>query len=364
MKVVKIGDRLVGEGQPLFIILELGVNFKDMAEAKRLIDAGVAIGADAVKFQTFHADTVAMKGAVLKDGRGDVDQHAELLSSEDRLTDDFQAEILRYTRSKGVVTFSTPSHANDVALLNRIGSVQAFKFGSDDLTNLPLLRHTARFGKPILISSGVSTLAQVDEAVRAIRSEGNDQIMLFHCVSQYPANPSDMNLNTMITLQRAFDVPVGLSDHTEGVGVAIAAAALGAKLLEKHFTLAHSAPGPDNFFSMEPGPMKTIIDSIRDVEKALGVPYKDIREAEKPMIVNFHKSIFATQDIEAGTPVTSDKVSILRPLIGIPAKHLDVVLGMCPRRRVKQGEALQWEDFKAPPRISAEGKVTAMAEGT
>ena len=363
MKVVKIGDRLIGEGQPLFIILELGVNFKDLAEAKKLIDAGVATGADAVKFQTFHADTVAMQGAVLQDGRGDVDQHAELLSSEDRLTDDFQAELLRYTRSKGVVTFSTPSHINDVALLNRIGGAQAFKFGSDDLTNLPLLRHTARFGKPILISSGVSTLAQIDEAIRTIRSEGNEQIMLFHCVSQYPADPKDINLNTMVTLQRAFDVPVGLSDHTEGVAVAIAAAALGAKLLEKHFTLDRAVPGPDNFFSMEPGPMKTIIDGIRDVEKALGVPYKEIREAEKPMVVNFHKSIFATQDIEAGAPVTADKISILRPFIGIPAKDLDVVLGMCPRRRVKKGQALQWEDFKAPPHASAEGKATAMSEG-
>ena len=363
MKVVKIGDRLIGEGQPLFIILELGVNFKDLAEAKKLIDAGVATGADAVKFQTFHADTVAMQGAVLQDGRGDVDQHAELLSSEDRLTDDFQAELLRYTRSKGVVTFSTPSHINDVALLNRIGGAQAFKFGSDDLTNLPLLRHTARFGKPILISSGVSTLAQIDEAIRTIRSEGNEQIMLFHCVSQYPTDPKDINLNTMLTLQRAFDVPVGLSDHTEGVGVAIAAVALGAKLIEKHFTLDRSAPGPDNFFSMEPGPMKTIIDGIRDVEKALGVPYK---KSARPRSRWSSTSTSRSSPLRTSRPARRSpptRSASCAPSSASPPRT-STSSSACAAPPRQEGQALQWEDFKAPPHVSAEGKATAMSEGS
>ncbi len=346
MKTVKVGNRTIGEGFPCFIALELGVNYKDMAEAKKLVDAGVSIGADAVKFQTFHARTIAMEGAILYDGRGIVDQYQEAMGSEDRLTDEFQTEIIRYAQEKGVSVFSTPSHFSDIDLLNKIGNVHAFKFGSDDLTNLPLLRYAAKIGKPIFLSSGVATMGQIDEAIRAIRHEGNDQILLFHCVSQYPAKPSDMNLLTMQTIQKAFDVPVGLSDHTEGTAVSIAAAAMGAKIIEKHFTLDRKAPGPDNFFSMEPAKMKEIIDGVREVESAMGISYKDIRKSEEPMVVNFHKSVFAIKDIMPGEAITGKNVDILRPLTGIPAKYYDVVLGMKPVRKIQKGQSLKWEDFK------------------
>lgn len=346
MNPVKIGGILVGDGQPCFVILELGVNFDDMDGAKKLVDAGVATGASAIKFQSFHAETVAMKGAILYDGRGKVDQYDECLSSEDRQTEEFQTAILRYAASKGVPAFSTPSHPRDVEMLERIG-VPAYKFGSDDLTNLPLLRYTAKKGRPIILSSGVSTLAQIDQAIRTVREAGNDQICLFHCVSQYPASAKDMNLRTMVTLKKAFGIPVGLSDHTEGVGVAIAAATLGANLLEKHFTLDRSVPGPDNFFSMEPGPMKTIVDGIREAEVALGTSVKAVREAERDMVKNFHKSVFAVKNIAAGEVVTAEHVEILRPYIGMPAKDYDIVIGMAPRRDIKKGEALQWDAFKA-----------------
>ena len=151
MKTVRIGDRDIGGDSPCFVVLECGVNFTNMEEARRVVDTGIAIGADAIKFQTFHAKTVAAKGAILSDGRGLVDQYQEALSSEAKLTDEFQTEIIRYAQKKGVITFSTPSHPTDVDLLNRIGKVHAFKFGSDDLTNLPLLRYAARFGVPLLI---------------------------------------------------------------------------------------------------------------------------------------------------------------------------------------------------------------------
>lgn len=346
MKTVKVGERFIGEDHPCFIVLELGVNYKDMEEARKLVDTAIEIGADAVKFQTFHAETIAMKGAVLYDGRGLVDQYEEALESEDRLTDEFQTELIRYAQSRGVVTFSTPSHFTDIDLLNRIGGVLAFKIGSDDLTNLPLLQYVARFGKPIFLSSGVSTIGDIDEAIRTIQAEGNDQILLFHCVSQYPAKAEDMNLRTIQALQQTFDVPVGLSDHTEGIGVSIGAVAIGAKMIEKHFTLDRSAEGPDNFFSMEPGPMKEIVDGIREVEAAMGVPYKNIRKVEEPMVVNFHKSIFALKDIEPGEPISEKNVGVLRPLQGIPAKYYDIVCGMKPSRKINKGKALKWEDFK------------------
>lgn len=352
MNPVKIGDVLVGDGQPCFIILELGVNFDDLAGARRLVDAGAATGASALKFQSFHAATVAMKGAFLFDGRGKVDQYEECLESEPKQTEEFQREILRYAAATGLPAFSTPSHPRDIDMLERIG-VPAFKFGSDDLTNLPLLRYAAKTGKPIIISSGVSTLGQIDDAIRAIRAAGNDQICLFHCVSQYPANPKDMNLRTMQTLKLAFGIPVGLSDHTEGVGVSIAAAALGANLIEKHFTIDRGVPGPDNFFSMEPGPMKTIVDGVREAESALGTPIKDIRPAERDMVKNFHKSIFAVRDIAAGEAVTPAHVEVLRPFIGMPAKDLDTVVGLRAARAIKKGSALQWDDFKVAAPVGA-----------
>jgi len=346
MKIVKVGDRLIGGDNPCFVILELGVNFKDMNEAKKLVDTAISIGADAVKFQTFHADTISMKGAILYDGRGLVDQHAEAKGSEDRLTEEFQTEIIRYAHSKHIITFSTPSHFRDVDLLNKIGNVMAYKFGSDDLTNLPLLKYAAKFKKPIFLSSGVSTISDIEEAIEAIRKVGNDQILLFHCVSQYPAKPEDMNLRTIRTLDEVFDVPVGLSDHTEGLAVSVAACTIGAKIIEKHFTLDRAAEGPDNFFSMEPAQMKQIIDSIREVEVAMGTHVKEIRKSEEPMIVNFHKAIFATKDIKPGEPVSSKNADLLRPLIGIPAKFFDVISGKTPKKRIQKGKALQWEDFK------------------
>lgn len=347
MNKVKVGNRFIGDSEPCFVILELGVNFKDMQEAKRLVDTAIDIGADAVKFQTFHAKTVVIPGAMLSDGRGQVDQYQEILGSEDRLTDEFQTQIIRYAQDKGIITFSTPSHRTDIDLLARIGNIPALKIGSDDLTNIPLLRYAAKFGKPIFLSTGVSGMEDIKEAVEAIKKEGNDEIVLLHCVSRYPARPEDMNLLNIRTLKDAFGLPVGLSDHTEGIAVSIAAAALGACVIEKHFTLDRSAEGPDNFFSMEPCGMKMIIEGVKEAQAALGSPVKDIRKSEEPMKVNFHKSIFAVKDIEAGEAITEDKVDILRPLIGIPAKYYESVLGKSANRRVKKGSALQWEDFKA-----------------
>lgn len=346
MKAIKIGNRFVGGEYPCFIILELGVNFRNMQEAKKLVDTAIEIGADAVKFQTFHAKNLVVEKSVLHDGRGVIDQYQEALSSEDRLTDEFQTDLIKYAQGRGIITFSTPSHFKDVDLLNRIGNIPAFKFGSDDLTNIPLLKYAAKFGKPMFISSGVSNLSDIDEAIRAIKAEGNEQLLLFHCVSRYPAKPEDMNLRVIQTLQNTFGLPIGLSDHTEGTCVSIAAVALGVKMIEKHFTLGRSAEGPDNFFSMEPQQMRQIIAGIREVESAMGSPFKRILEVEESMIVNFHKSVYAIADIESGERISQNNVDVLRPMKGIPAKYLYTLYEMTPKRKILKGEALRWEDFK------------------
>ncbi|UCB56978.1 MAG: N-acetylneuraminate synthase family protein [Candidatus Omnitrophota bacterium] len=343
---VSINNRHIGKGHPCYIILEAGVNFDDIIEAKKLIDSGVRLGADCIKFQTFHAQTTVIEGTSLKDGRGIIDQHKEFTESQEKQTEDFQKKLFAYAKSKDITAFSTPSHFNDVDLLERIADPPAYKLGSDDLTNIPLLKYIARLKKPMIISSGVSYLSEIDTAIRAIREEGNDNIVLLHCISQYPARPEDMNLRAMQTLINTFDLPVGLSDHTMTSSISLAAVALGACVIERHFTLNRESPGPDNFFSMLPEEMALIIKGIREIETALGSPYKKIAGAEKDMRPVFKKSIYAIRNIREGEMITEKNVDILRPAGGIEPRLLQHIYGMRVRRDMSAGEPLTWECFK------------------
>lgn len=343
---VTINNRDIGKGHPCYIILEAGVNFDDMEEARRLVNSGVSIGADCIKFQTFHAETTVLKEVPLQDGRGTIDQYEEFMESEEKQTEEFQKELLSYAMSKNITVFSTPSHFNDVDLLENIANPPAYKVGSDDLTNIPLLKYIAKFKKPMIISSGVSYLSEIDNAIRAIREEGNDDIVLLHCVSQYPAKPEDMNLRTMQTLMNTFDVPVGLSDHTMTTSISLAAVALGACVIEKHYTLNRESPGPDNFFSTLPHEMELIIKGIREIEKAMGKPYKKVICAEKDMRPVFKKSIYAISDIKTGEVITEKNVDILRPTGGIEPRMLHHIYGMKVQKDISTGEAITWDCFK------------------
>ena len=343
---VTIDNRDIGKGHPCYIILEVGVNFDDIEEAKRLVESGISIGADCIKFQTFHAETTVLKEVSLQDGRGTIDQYEEFMESEEKQTEAFQKELFSCAMNKGITVFSTPSHFNDVDMLEKICNPPAYKLGSDDLTNIPLLKYIARLKKPMIISSGVSYLSEIDAAIRAIREEGNDDIILLHCVSQYPSNPEDMNLRTMQTLMQTFDVPVGLSDHTMTTSISLAAAALGACIIEKHYTLNRESPGPDNFFSMLPHEMELIINGVREIEKAMGKPYKKVICAEKDMRGVFKKSIYAVCDIKAGEEVTGKNVDILRPTGGIEPGMLPHIYGMKIQKNVSAGEPITWDCFK------------------
>ncbi len=343
---VNINGRDIGKGCPCYVILEAGVNFDDMVEARRLIDSAVDIGAECIKFQTFHAKTVVVKGAQLKDSRGMVDQYDEFMESEEKQTEKFQEQLFSYAKSKKLTTFSTPSHFTDVDVLERIADPPAYKLGSDDLTNIPFLKHIARLKKPMIISSGVSYLSEIDDAIRAIRDEGNEDIILLHCVSQYPANPEDMNLKTMQNLMTTFDVPVGLSDHTMSTSIPLAARAMGACVIEKHYTLNRDVPGPDNFFSMMPEEMRYILKGIAEIESALGTPYKGIMGAEVEMRKVFKKSIHALCDIKAGEKLTEKNVDVLRPLGGLEPRFLRSIIGMRVQKEISAGEPITWECFK------------------
>ncbi|MFC1807226.1 N-acetylneuraminate synthase family protein [Candidatus Omnitrophota bacterium] len=343
---VLINGRAVGKGLPAYVILEAGVNFDDMDGARKLIDSAIDIGADSIKFQTFHAHTTVVKGATLEDGRGTVDQYAEFLESEEKQGEDFQADIFKYCKKRNITAFSTPSHPDDVDMLEKIADPPAYKLGSDDLTNIPFLKYVARLKKPMIISSGVSYISEIDSAIRAIRDEGNDNIILLHCVSQYPADPVDMNLRTMQTLINTFDLPIGLSDHTLTTSIPLAAVAMGACVIEKHYTLDREVPGPDNFLSMVPDEMRTIIKGAREIESAMGTPYKRIINAEKDMRPVFKKSIYAVNNIKKGEVITRDNVDILRPLGGLEPNLLPNLYGMRVNKEVLSGDPITWECLK------------------
>ncbi len=345
-KVVNIAGRSIGRGYPCYIILEGGVNFDDFEEAKELIDTGIKIGGDCMKFQTFHADTVTAKNNPLEDGRGTIDQYEELVESEEKQTEEFQKNLFDYCKKKNFTAFTTPSHYTDVDMLERIANPPAYKLGSDELTNIPFLKYIARLKKPMIISSGASYLSEIDAAIRAIREEGNNDIILLHCVTRYPAKAEDMNLRAMKTLINAFDVPVGLSDHTMTTSIALAAVTMGATVIEKHFTCHREKPGPDNFFSMMPDEMQAIIKGVREIEVALGSPYKKVINTENEMRKVFKKSIFAVKDIVAGEKLTKKNVDNLRPGGGLKPELLPQIIGMKVTRNIKAGEQINWDCFK------------------
>lgn len=343
---VTINNRDIGKGYPCYIILEAGVNFDDLDGARKLIDSAVSIGADCIKFQTFHAETTTVKGVTLQDGRGAVDQYEEFMESKKKQTEEFQKALFSYASKKGITAFSTPSHPKDVDLLEKIANPPAYKVGSDDLTNIPFLKYIARLKKPLIISSGVSFLSEIDTAIRTIREEDNDDIILLHCTSQYPAKPGDINLRTMQTLMNTFDLPVGLSDHTMTVSVPIAACALGASVIEKHYTLNRENPGPDNFFSMLPQEMELVIKGIREVEAAVGQSYKKVIAVEEEMRLVFKKSIHAIANINGGEAISEKNVDILRPAGGIEPHLLTSIYGLKATRKIKAGEPVTWDCFK------------------
>lgn len=341
MKKVRIGDKLIGKGEPTFIVAETGYNFENVEQAKASIDAAIEAGVDAVKFQTFKADTLTTKDAMFPPEAGDTSQYEEFKRFE--MSEEMHEEIFGYAKKRGIIAFSTPSHPNDVELLERIG-VAAYKIGSDDLTNLPFLRYVARKGRPMIVSTGMGTLAEVEEAIEAVRGEGNDDIIVLQCVSNYPiADLTTVNLRAMQTIERAFDVLVGLSDHTTTLSIPVAAVALGAVAVERHFTLSKDLPVPDAFFSADPAEFKAIVQGIREVEAALGDGIKRPTHTEVEMRQETRKGLIAARDIPAGTCLTEDMIIIKRPGTGIAPKFLDLLIGRTAKVDIKADTVITWE---------------------
>lgn len=312
------------------------------------MEVAAKAGANAVKFQTFKAEGVvsaaAPKASYQLQTTNTAETQLEMLRSLE-LSEKAHVEIQTYCKELGLVFISTPFDTPSVDFLSEIG-VQLFKIGSGELTSWPLLRHVAGKGKPIILSTGMSYLGEVDEAIRVIHEAGCNDLVVLHCVSDYPASPDDANLRAMKTMSASFDLPVGFSDHTTGIEVPLAAVALGASVIEKHFTVDRGLPGPDHRASLEPVELEKMVAGIRTVERALGNGTKEPRTSEMENRAVVRRSLATTQAVKKGTPLNATMLTTLRPGTGIAPKCLSDILGLKVGRDLAPGELLSWEDLR------------------
>ncbi|MGB0671582.1 MAG: N-acetylneuraminate synthase family protein [Rhodospirillales bacterium] len=339
---VVIGGRPVGPDHPCFVIAEIGSNHNhDLDLAFRTIDAAAEAGVDAVKFQTFRADQHYSKrtpGFGYLNGQDTF----ELIKSLE-IDRDWHAPLKKHAEERGVVFFSSPCDKEAVEDLARL-DVAAHKVASFDLPDTRLIGQIARCGKPVILSTGLADWADIMRGVQACRAVGNDQIVLLQCTSLYPAPARLSNLRSMASMAEAFKVLTGYSDHTEGDQVTLAAVALGAVMIEKHFTLDRSLPGPDHGFATEPGELRAMMARIRDVEAALGDGTKlGPRPEEAEMAEKGRRSLHARETIEAGTPLTEDMLVVKRPGYGLPVHMIDQVIGRTAKRRIEADEWITWD---------------------
>lgn len=340
MQAIQINERWVGPGYPCFVIAEAGVNHNgDINMAKQLVDVASEVGADAIKFQTFKAERLvtrdAPKANYQRQTTGTQESQFEMLRRLE-LSEDAHAELVAYCKKRGLLFMSTPFDEGSADLLADLG-IPVYKIPSGEITNIPYLKHVASKGRPLIVSTGMSYLGEVEKAVRAIESTGNTQFVLLHCVSNYPAAPEDINLSAMKTMATAFNTLVGYSDHTEGLEIAFASVAMGACVLEKHFTLDRELPGPDHRASIEPEQFAALIQGVRSIETALGDGRKQPAASEANTASVARKSLVAATALKAGTVITEEMVAIRRPGTGLLPDLYPMLIGRQLNVDVKSG---------------------------
>ncbi len=340
-----INGRTLAAGQPAYIIAEMSANHhQQLGMARELVHAIREAGADAVKLQTYTPDTMTIDcdASCFRVGPGTIWEGRQLheLYAQACTPWDWHAELFELARSLGLDCFSTPFDHTAVDFLEQL-QPPAYKIASFELVDLPLIRYVAARGRPIILSTGMGTLDEIAEAVAVVR-EADVPLILLKCTSAYPAPPAEMNLRTIPDLAARFGVPAGLSDHTLGTEVAIAAVALGACVIEKHFTLSRQRPGPDSAFSLEPDEFRTMVDAVRVAESALGcISYRQ-GEDERASTV-FRRSLFVVRDIAAGESFTAGNVRAIRPGDGLAPKFLDTIIRRRASRSIQRGTPLEWE---------------------
>lgn len=343
---LQIGKRRVGPGEPVYIVAEMSANHnQDFAAAEAIIRAAKDAGADAVKLQTYTADTLTIDsdkpafrvtGGTLWDGRT-----LHSLYQEAYTPWDWQPKLQKLAHELGLDFFSTPFDVSAIDFLERL-NVPAHKVASFELVDIPLIEAVARTGKPIIMSTGMASKAEIQDAVDAAKRGGCDQLVLLKCNSGYPAPLEEMNLSTIPDMAKTFGVAVGLSDHTMDIAVPIASVALGACVIEKHFTLDRRQKGPDSSFSLEPAEFRAMVDAIRATEKALGRVFYGTNPREEKSKA-FRRSLFAVADIAAGETLTAQNVRSIRPANGLPPKHFAEVLGRKAKAAIERGTPLSWD---------------------
>ncbi len=346
---IKIGKKTIGENQPVFIIAELSANHhQNFEEAEALIRAAHEAGADAVKLQTYTPDTITIKSNAkyFRIGNGTIWKGKNLydLYAEAYTPWEWQPELKKIANAFGMELFSTPFDPTSITFLESM-DIPAYKIASFEIVDIPLMQAVARHNKPVIISTGMATLEEIAEAVAAVRDEGNDQVALLKCTSAYPALPKDMNLRTIPDLAVRFDLPVGLSDHTLGIAVPVASVALGACIIEKHFTLSRNVQSPDSSFSLEPGEFRAMVSAVREAEQALGTINYEVTEHEQASRF-FRRSLFAVEDIPAGAILDEKNVRSIRPGNGLAPKYINEIIGKRAKRLIRRGTPLKWNLFE------------------
>ena len=338
---IRIGDREVGPGRPCYVIAEAGINHNgDEKLAADLVAAAADAGADAIKFQTHFPEHEMLRGGATA---AYVGESLFDLLTRTALSREAHGRLQKLAREKGITFLSTPFSREAADFLETL-SVPAFKTGSGELTHLPMQRHIARKGKPMIISTGMSTPEEIDRTVQAVRGEGAP-FALMHCTSTYPTPYEHVQLGNIPKLQEKYGVPVGFSDHTLGSFMALGAVALGANLFEKHFTTSRSLPGPDQQGSMEPHELKAVVEGIRAIERARGEE-KKIQPGEQDVRDMAHHSVVTIRDIAAGATISADDVWAKRPGTGIPARQLSEVVGKVAKRAIPKDSLVSWDDLR------------------
>lgn len=350
MRVLDVRGRRIGNGCDPFLILEAGINHNgDMAMVRRMIDVAAKSGADALKFQTFKAEEFVSNPTQTytykSQGRTVTESMLEMFRRYELSADQWQ-EVVGWCREAGILFFSTPQNPSDLDFLLRIVDLPLIKVGSDDLTNVALMRYYGSKQLPMIISAGMAYAGEVEDAVQAVRGTGNDRLAILHCVSSYPAQPDELHLNKIGTLARAFDLPVGFSDHTQGSTAAVASIALGACIVEKHFTLSKDLPGPDHWFSADPEEAKAWVRDIRNCWRSLGGSIIEPTPKELEMRKLARRSVVAARDLEAGAILTAEDLTLKRPGTGLPPKLLEHLVGQKLSRRVARNSLVTFDDVR------------------
>lgn len=333
MKKIIVGNKLVGEGYPCFIIAEAGSNHNgDLGIAKRMIRAAKAMGADAIKFQLFKGEELSS------------DKQVQKILARFEFDRQWLPTLNKYAKTNKILLCATPFDKAAVNLLSKIRT-PFYKIASGDLTNLPLIKEICKKHKPIVLSVGSAELTEVKDALKFIFSVGHRQVSLLHCVASYPAKIEDLNLKVIQTLINEFGLPVGFSDHSMDTLIPSIAVAIGACIIEKHFTLSRKMKGPDHSFALEPDEFKTMVDNIRKIEKSIGSGVKKVLPAERMGYLYGRRGLYTNQAINRGRMIGAEMVAVLRPQTGIRPKDLNKVIGKRAKKDLPAYTPLKWEDL-------------------